>query len=98
MIKQLGGREDVCYLCLALFNGQCLCHIILYFLIVVIVCPNLIGPPNGQVNVGSFSFGGVAHYSCASGFTMSGSYSRSCQESEQWSGISPTCILSKTGI
>ncbi len=35
--------------------------------------------------------GGTATYTCNTGYTLSGSSTRTCQTNEQWSGAEPTC-------
>lgn len=57
-----------------------------------ITCPDLVPPANGQVNAPSSVLGSTATYSCAGGFAMSGSASRTCEANGKWSGTAPTCL------
>ncbi len=50
-------------------------------------CPTLFSPLNGRVSASR----GTATYSCNTGYTLSGSSTRTCQTNEQWSGAAPTC-------
>ncbi len=57
-------------------------------------CPAL-AVTNGTVSLaGSGTYGDIATYSCNSGFTLSGSSTRSCQADTTWSGTAPTCNAS----
>lgn len=58
----------------------------------VISCGDLIGPPNGHVNVESTQYQGIAKYECSSGYELSGEDVRTCQISGNWSGTRPQCI------
>ncbi|XP_064400356.1 sushi, von Willebrand factor type A, EGF and pentraxin domain-containing protein 1-like [Halichondria panicea] len=57
------------------------------------VCPVLNNPSNGQVSVSSHVIGGTATYSCNTGYGLSGSSSRTCLSSCNWSGSNPSCQL-----
>ena len=58
-------------------------------------CPTLVNPSNGSVVVNSTHVGGVAFYSCSTGYTLIGLTTRVCLASETWSGDEPGCISSK---
>lgn len=53
-------------------------------------------PPNGQVMYANPNlptiFNSVVTYSCDVGFELSGSATRRCNTSGDWSGSIPTCI------
>ena len=62
------------------------------------LCPSLDSPDNGYVSVTSTFVGDRANYHCNSGYRQSGSSSRRCQLSGEWSGIQPTCISEQKAI
>ena len=56
-----------------------------------VVCPELMNPDNGQVNLLGMDFGSVASYSCDSGYNLIGSVIRMCTFEGTWSGEDPIC-------
>lgn len=54
-------------------------------------CGNLLAPANGFVSVPGTTFGAIATYSCASGYTLSSNTPRVCQADGTWGGGAPTC-------
>ena len=57
-----------------------------------VACPQLIQPSNGSVVVESTQLGGIALYSCSTGFSRIGLTARVCLENSTWSGAEPICI------
>ena len=67
-------------------------------LIIVIDCGPLTAPSKGQVNTSSGTiFGSTAMYTCDTGYTLSGSQTRTCEAGGNWSSIDPVCILKGPG-
>ena len=54
-------------------------------------CTSLTDPANGRLIFDRRTFGGIAIYSCNTGYTLSGSSSRICQSNGAWSGSPGTC-------
>ena len=69
--------------------------LLLLLIFPVVVCPPLSGPVNGAVSVPDASFGGVATYTCNTGYDLTGAVNRSCQSDGTWSDSPPTCVESK---
>ena len=61
----------------------------------VLECPGLENPPNGMVTVMDNVPGGVAMYTCDSGYMLEGQGDRTCrrvgERDAQWGGVAPTC-------
>ena len=59
----------------------------------VVMCPTLSKPENGQVIVNNLTVGGVAIYSCNTGFNLTGAGVRMCTQNGtgQWIPEEPTC-------
>ena len=59
----------------------------------VVDCGPLTNPDNGQVNTSNgTTFGSLATYTCDTGYTLSGSESRTCEDSGVWAVLtSPIC-------
>jgi len=55
-------------------------------------CGALSSPANGNVSYAATTYGSTATYSCNSGYTLSGSPSRTCDGSGSWSGAAPACV------
>ncbi|XP_078585766.1 sushi, von Willebrand factor type A, EGF and pentraxin domain-containing protein 1-like [Branchiostoma floridae x Branchiostoma japonicum] len=53
-------------------------------------CPELQPPPNGNIT-GTNLFGDVVTFTCAAGYELIGSDTRTCQGNAQWSGNQPSC-------
>ena len=68
-------------------------HVACFFsnTIPVVVCPELMDPDNGQVELSDTVFGSAATYSCDDGYNLNGSVSRMCMADGQWSGLDPAC-------
>ena len=59
-----------------------------------IVCPTLSNLENGQVTVNTHTVGGVATYTCNTGYGLSGVDTRMCVQNGvigQWTPGEPTC-------
>ncbi len=56
----------------------------------IVTCPRLNTPPHGQLKVQSYFDGGIAVYTCDSGYYILGSFDRICKQGN-WSGIDPAC-------
>ena len=88
-----------------------ICHIVKWELnftfSTVITCPALNSITNGSIEylvaelkneTERFAIGVVAQYSCASGYSLIGSFNRTCIEDDEidiegvWSGEDPTCL------
>ena len=59
-------------------------------------CGNLPDPTNGRVVLSGTIFRSTATYQCFSGYTISGTETRTCQDDGEWSGVAPTCIRELT--
>jgi hypothetical protein len=55
-------------------------------------------PANGSVSAPMTTFQSVAMYMCGSGYTLSGSTTRTCQSDQSWSGTVPTCVPVDCGV
>ena len=67
--------------------------------ITVINCGSLNDPDNGQVDSSSgTTFGSTATYTCDTGYTLSGSQSRTCGTDGSWTFQSPSCLGEKLVI
>ena len=64
-----------------------------------VYCPNLTDPLNGAINC-SLGYDGVpshedtCSYTCNTGYEVTGSDTRICQDTGSWSGIQTTCTKS----
>ena len=55
-------------------------------------CGSLTDPTNGQVNTSSgTTFGSTATYTCDTGYTLSGSQTRTCGANGMWTPSKPLC-------
>lgn len=60
-------------------------------------CGTLVSPSNGTVALSASTYGAVATYSCSTGYSLSGSATRTCQSNSTWSGAAPTCSIVNCG-
>ena len=58
-----------------------------------ITCPSLVRPVNGDVVTTSNEVGGVATFTCATGYRPPSPASLTCGPDGEWSGTPPTCNL-----
>lgn len=56
-----------------------------------ITCTGAVAPVNGAVSSASATFGNAVTYTCATGYTLAGDASRTCQADATFSGVAPTC-------
>ena len=54
-------------------------------------CDGLVAPSHGAVSSASAFAGQSVTYSCTSGYTLSGNAMRTCQNSGDWDGSTPSC-------
>ncbi len=59
---------------------------------VPVSCGGLSNPSNGWVSAPSTGYGSTASYGCQSGYTRSGSATRTCQANGNWSSTAPICV------
>ena len=63
-----------------------------YISTVSVDCGSLINPINGLVDTSSrTTFGSTATYTCDTGYTLSGSQSRTCGADGNWTSSEPFC-------
>ena len=63
----------------------------------IVRCGGLSDPSNGRVSISTDTPGGIATYTCNSGYALVGTERRSCQNNGQWSGRAPTCRIVRCG-
>ena len=61
------------------------------YLLLAIMCPPLLDPPNGNVLWTDLSVNGVATYTCNGGFELIGSEVRTCLSDGTWNKEKPVC-------
>ncbi len=60
---------------------------------VVPTCGQLSSPVNGALSLSSgVSEGSVATYTCDTGFTLTGSATRTCTSDGEWTPAAPVCL------
>ncbi len=64
----------------------------IFFVEIVVNCPRINDPRNGDVRVSGLRVGSKATYSCDRGHKLRGNQIRKCQSNGQWSGSDPSCI------
>ena len=64
----------------------------LCYLFTVVRCVEIAEPQNGQVNIESTRYQGIAQYECNTGYELVGEDVRKCQINGHWSGTPPQCI------
>ena len=57
-----------------------------------VVCPALGNLDNGKLMIEGFKFRQSVYYECDLGYSLGGSYSRTCLDTGLWSGQEPTCV------
>ena len=63
----------------------------------IVRCSGLSNPLNGRVSISTDTPGGIATYSCNSGYELVGTERRTCQNDGQWSDRAPTCRIVRCG-
>ena len=48
-------------------------------------------PGNGQAQYSTTTYNSVVTYTCEDGYTLQGSYNRTCQSDMEWTGSVPQC-------
>ena len=71
--------------------SMCTFFRLLFFVSIVILCPVLTNPNNGDVMVGLRTLNSIATYNCSMGFVLVGDQRRTCLMSGEWSGTEPQC-------
>ncbi len=82
------------FVCLLLFVClfiYCCFLFVCLLLFVVVLCPDLVSPPNGVVMMTNRSVGSVAEYLCGAGFRILEPEQRTCLQNGNWSGREPSC-------
>ena len=70
----------------------CVFSYFFFFYITAINCGPLTDPDNGQVDTSSGTiFGSTATYTCDTGYTLSGSQTRTCGADGMWTLSEPFC-------
>ena len=65
---------------------------LIYLTMKVVNCGSLVNPDNGQVDTASGTiFGRLATYTCDTGYTLSGSKTRTCGADGMWMPSKPLC-------
>jgi len=59
----------------------------------IVMCPPLSSTSPLTVVASFITYNSVATYTCVTGYTMSGSNTRTCQADGSWSGSEPTCSM-----
>ena len=70
---------------------------LLLWLLYVVLCSNLIQPNNGTINCSLgddevISYEDTCSFTCNTGYELTGSDTRTCQNDGSWSGSSNVCI------
>jgi hypothetical protein len=63
----------------------------------VVTCPSLVPPLHGDLSKTSSNVGGVATYTCLSGYGTPTPATRTCQADGTWSGTEPSCAAVNCG-
>ena len=66
---------------------------LLFFANIVVVCPELDVPDNGDIEYGTIPpvYNSAVSYSCDNGYILEGNKVRMCQRNGMWSGFAPIC-------
>lgn len=76
--------------------GCCGDHHNLCLVVAAILCPVLLDPANGMVDVRGRTMGSQAVYTCDQGFAPNGLIVRTCTETGEWTGEDTECIDTST--
>ena len=61
----------------------------------VVTCPSLYAPENGQVSFGNSTYLSVRTFSCNVGYNINGPVNTTCQANGSWSTTAPSCTSKK---
>ena len=58
----------------------------------IVLCPALSSPAYGELNGTLFTYESIAQFSCNDGYNLNGSSTLECQDTGDWSDLSPLCL------
>lgn len=73
------------------FSTRVAFHVRIEMLAVIVNCPSLTAPPNGQLSGTDVAVGSTVQVTCNIGYQLSGSETRTCGANGAWSGTDALC-------